>query len=180
MASRDHPGAAHGLSRGSGHDAPATLAMKPMPMLDASGAGAVPLLSQQDWSQVLPGTLEDARDAAVALRELVQDAVFLDEDCYSSAVDHTQYQQKLHAHQKRIHELENEAAALRAELERKDEQLTAAAARQRQSQQQVAELQQELENNAVVFRVHYQELLTRNEEIERLKVVIEGLSGTRP
>lgn len=52
------------------------------------------------------------------------------------------------AHQKRIHELENEAAALRAELERKDEQLTAAAARQRQSQQQVAELQQELENNA--------------------------------
>lgn len=30
---------------------------------------------------------------------------------------------------------------------------------------------------AVVFRVHYQELMTRNEEIERLKAVIEGVPG---
>ncbi|PNH12063.1 hypothetical protein TSOC_001001 [Tetrabaena socialis] len=151
------------------------LAMKPLPMLDEGDARS--MLMQQDWSQALPGTLEEARVAADALRGLVQDAVFLDEECYSNAVIHTQYQQKLHAHQKQIHGLENETAALRAEVERKDEMLVASAVRQREAQQQIRELQQELENNAVVFRMHYQELLTRNEEIDRLKAVIEGLQS---
>ncbi len=56
------------------------------------------------------------------------------------------------SHQKQAHDLENEVAALRAELERKDEQLVAAAARNREAQEQISELQQELENNAGVFR----------------------------
>ncbi|GFR41223.1 hypothetical protein Agub_g1896 [Astrephomene gubernaculifera] len=158
-----------------GSGTPTVLAMKPLPVLDATGAR--PPLAQTEWSETLPSTLDDARVAAEALRNLLQDAVFLDEDCYSSAVDHSQYQDKLHAQQKHVHDLENEIAALRVELERKDELLAAAASRQREAQTQIGELQQELENNAVVFRVHYQELLTRNEEIERLKAVIEGLQG---
>ncbi|GIL72844.1 hypothetical protein Vretimale_4526 [Volvox reticuliferus] len=153
----------------------AALAMKPLPILD--GSDVRPPLALQDWAQTLPATLADARDAASALRDLVQDAVYLDEESYSNAVDHTHYQDKLHAQQKCLNGLENEAAALRAELERKDELLAAAAARQREAQMQIVELQQELENNAVVFRMHYQELLTRNEEIERLKAVIEGLQA---
>ncbi|GIL43119.1 hypothetical protein Vafri_901 [Volvox africanus] len=153
----------------------AALAMKPLPILD--GSDVRPPLTLQDWVKILPTTLEDARNAASALRDLVQDAVYLDEESYSSAVEHTNYQDKLHAQQKRVNDLENETAALRAELERKDELLAAAAGRQREAQMQVVELQQELENNAVVFRMHYQELLTRNEEIERLKGVIEGLQG---
>ncbi|EFJ42985.1 hypothetical protein VOLCADRAFT_107025 [Volvox carteri f. nagariensis] len=151
------------------------LAMRPLPILD--GSDVRPPLALRDWVQTLPATLQETRTAATALRDLVQDAVYLDEECYSSAVEHTHYHEKLHVQQKRVHDLENEAAALRAELERKDELLTAAAARQREAQRQIAELQQELENNAVVFRMHYQELLTRNEEIERLKTVIEGLQG---
>ena len=30
---------------------------------------------------------------------------------------------------------------------------------------------------AVVFKMHYNELLARNDEVEKLKAVIEGLSG---
>ncbi|GLC35837.1 hypothetical protein PLESTB_000499500 [Pleodorina starrii] len=161
-----HPHAQHGQ---------AGLAMTPLPVLD--GSDVRPPLAMQDWVQTLPATLDEARNAAIALRDLVQDAVYLDEDCYSSAVEHTHYQDNLHGQQKQIHDLENEAAALRAELERKDELLAAAAARQREAKSQITELQHELENNAVVFRMHYQELLTRNDEIERLKAVIEGLQG---
>lgn len=58
----------------------------------------------------------------------------------------------LQGHQKQAHDLENEVAALRAELERKDEQLAAAAARNREAQEQISELQQELENNAGALR----------------------------
>ncbi|KAG2499361.1 hypothetical protein HYH03_002936 [Edaphochlamys debaryana] len=166
-----HPG--HGFGH---HGGPAALSMRPLPVLDTSDDARLPL-AQQDWCETLTGRVEDARVAATALRALVEDAVYLDEDTYSTAVEHTKYQQKLQAQQKQVAGLENEAAALRAELERKDEQLAASAARLRESQAQAAELQRELENNAVVFRVHYQELLARNEEIERLKAVIEGLQG---
>ena len=34
----------------------------------------------------------------------------------------------------------------------------------------------ELENNSKVFKLHYDELLARDEEIRRLKAVVEGLA----
>ena len=52
------------------------------------------------------------------------------------------------SYKRTVRDLEHETAALRAELERKDEQLTAVGARYRESQKQAAELQQELESNA--------------------------------
>jgi hypothetical protein len=74
--------------------AASALAMKPLPILD--GTDVRPPLATQDWIQTLPTTVEDARTAAGALRDLVQDAVYLDEECYSSAVDHSHYHDKLH------------------------------------------------------------------------------------
>ncbi len=68
------------------------LAMNALPVMDGNEVKAA---VQQDWSQTLPAALEEARTAASVLRELVQDAVFLDEDCYITAVNHTKYQQRL-------------------------------------------------------------------------------------
>ena len=44
---------------------------------------------------------------------------------------------------------------------------------------QVQDVTQELENNSAVFKLHYSELIAKDEEIKRLKAVIEGLSFGR-
>lgn len=45
------------------------------------------------------------------------------------------------------------------------------------SKKRAAELQEELENNAAVFKLHYDELLAKDAEIAKLKAVIQGLSS---
>ena len=45
------------------------------------------------------------------------------------------------------------------------------------SRKRAAELQEELENNAAVFKLHYDELLAKDAEIAKLKAVIQGLSS---
>ena len=40
-------------------------------------------------------------------------------------------------------------------------------------------MQSELDNNSAVFKLHYNEILAKNEEIKRLQAVIEGLSSGR-
>jgi len=47
------------------------------------------------------------------------------------------------------------------------------------SRKRAAELQEELENNAAVFKLHYDELLAKDAEIAKLKAVIQGLSSGR-
>ena len=45
------------------------------------------------------------------------------------------------------------------------------------SRKRATELQEELENNAAVFKLHYDELLAKDAEIAKLKAVIQGLSS---
>ena len=45
------------------------------------------------------------------------------------------------------------------------------------SRKRAVELQEELENNAAVFKLHYDELLAKDAEIAKLKAVIQGLSS---
>ena len=45
------------------------------------------------------------------------------------------------------------------------------------SRKRATELQEELENNAAVFKLHYDELLAKDGEIAKLKAVIQGLSS---
>jgi hypothetical protein len=82
------------------------------------------------------------------------------------------------AQQRRMLGLQHEAEALRAEVQSKDVALAEAAAAQRRAALQISELQGELENNARVFAMHYEEMLLKNEEIGRLTAIIEGLGGT--
>eukprot|EP00882_Tetradesmus_deserticola_P009574 GHRQ01010108.1.p1 GENE.GHRQ01010108.1~~GHRQ01010108.1.p1 ORF type:complete len:185 (+),score=70.17 GHRQ01010108.1:613-1167(+) len=145
-----------------------TLTMAPLPHSnDAS----------RDWGPA-QGNLETAKMALDALRSLIMDAVFLDEEAYTNSATLQLYQQRLQAQQRRILQLEGEAEALRVESGRQQDALVQQRSLTRAAEARIQELQQELENNAVVFDMHYSELLVKGEEIERLKSVIEGMGGT--
>mmetsp|Transcript_39294 Transcript_39294/g.87428 ORF Transcript_39294/g.87428 Transcript_39294/m.87428 type:complete len:166 (+) Transcript_39294:43-540(+) len=152
------------------------LPMNHLPVIDASGSNIAARAEVPDWGKAA-GNIEDAKIAVEALKSLVADAVFLDEDAYSGAVEISAYTNKLQAQQRRMRDMEHEIAALRAEVEKKDEALTTAGRRYQQSLSQIEELRAELDNNAVVFKMHYQELITRNEEIARLTALVETLGG---
>ena len=82
------PGAHH-------HHHAAPLTMHPLPSIGGLQPQR-PYGAVQDWSQAL-GNLQDAKLAVEGLRALVHDAVYLDEEAYSSAVSQTQQQSVLQA-----------------------------------------------------------------------------------
>lgn len=109
---------------------------------------------------VAVGNLEDARVVLDTLAQAIEDAVYLDEDAYNQLLPTMQYtrvvQVWLHWHrsthhacaqaqQRRLAELEAENARLRDELHE-------AQGSRAQMEASVAELRQELENNAGVLR----------------------------
>lgn len=122
-------------------------------------------------------TLENAKRALGQLEALVDDAVFLDDDTFNGMKTLAYYNQKLQNAQRRIRQLSEQLLAAQAQLARKDEQLKEEREKRKQTEAEVEELNTKLENNAVVFEMHFSELLRRNEEIERLTAVIEGLGA---
>eukprot|EP00197_Chlamydomonas_leiostraca_P010415 CAMPEP_0202862734 /NCGR_PEP_ID=MMETSP1391-20130828/3670_1 /ASSEMBLY_ACC=CAM_ASM_000867 /TAXON_ID=1034604 /ORGANISM="Chlamydomonas leiostraca, Strain SAG 11-49" /LENGTH=198 /DNA_ID=CAMNT_0049542309 /DNA_START=125 /DNA_END=721 /DNA_ORIENTATION=- len=147
--------------------------MKPLPSLapygrNAGGSG------HMSWDQAI-GNVEDALVSVQALQSLVDDAVYLDESAYTGAASISAYTSKIQAQAKRIHELELEVAAVQAEVSAKDRALAAASARHREASAQLQGMQEELDNSSVVFKMHYQELITRNEEIARLNSLVAQL-----
>jgi len=146
--------------------------MSPLPNLDinSSTAHVEPV---RDWV-LAQENVEDAARACETLKSLVQDAVYLDEDAYSGAANLAAYEERIRAQQLQAHNMSLEMEALRAEVVAKDMALTSANARYHEAASQLADKQQELENNAVVFRVHYQELIAKNEEIARLQALVQS------
>jgi hypothetical protein len=61
------------------HGQPPVLTMSPLPLLGDSTSTST-AVGQRDWVRTLPSAVEDASLAASALRELVRDAVYLDEE----------------------------------------------------------------------------------------------------
>lgn len=118
------------------------------------------------------GNIEDARVALDTLARAIEDAVYLDEDAYNQVAPVMQYQRITQAQQQRVTELTLELQESNNKLD-KSRTLKAAA------DQRVIEMTQELENNAVVFKMHYSELLAKEEEVARLKAIIQGLSGNK-
>lgn len=123
------------------------------------------------WEAAL-GNIEDARVALDALSHAVDDAVYLDEDAYNQVQPKVAYLKTIQAQQARI-------ATLTMEQQELQKHLAAAENIRRRSDQQVKEVQSELDNNSAVFKLHYNEILAKNEEIKRLQAVIEGLSSGR-
>ncbi|KAK9814712.1 hypothetical protein WJX72_010296 [[Myrmecia] bisecta] len=149
--------------------APVSLSPSPPPSQDGSLA-----LEHQDgglgrWEAAV-GNLEDARVALDTLARAVDDAVYLDEDAYNQVTPTMQFTRTIQAQQRRLADLQHQVDDMQARLQDSEAGRTAA-------EQRVAEMQQELDNNAVVFKMHYSELLAKNEEIANLKAVIQGLSG---
>ena len=66
------------------------LKMNHLPVLDRSAVKP----EAQDWGRAA-GNIEDAKIAVEALKALVNDAVYLDDDAYSGALNASAYQSKL-------------------------------------------------------------------------------------
>ncbi|KAK9844762.1 hypothetical protein WJX74_006584 [Apatococcus lobatus] len=99
--------------------------------------------------------------------------VYLGEDAFNQLLPVQAYTRTIQGQHRRIVELERASMETMQRLRASEQGRLKAEAR-------TAELQQELENNAEVFKLHYTELLTKDEEIERLKNVIEGLAAGQP
>eukprot|EP00803_Ostreobium_quekettii_P007880 evm.model.scf_3367.2 EVM.evm.TU.scf_3367.2 scf_3367:8984-11274(-) len=127
-----------------------------------------------DWGSA-GGSVENAKVALDQLKGLIEDAVFLDEDSFSGMKTVAYYHQKLQAVQKRLRTMSQQVLVAQAQLARKDEQIREERESKKQLEKRIEDMKQELDNNSVVFNMHYNELIQRNEEIERLKAVIEGL-----
>lgn len=113
---------------------------------------------------VAMGNLEDARVVLDTLAQAIEDAVYLDEDAYNQMLPTMQYTRVVQvrsvprhttqpvnstpqAQQRRLAELEAENARLREELHDAQDGRT-------QIEASVAELREELENNASVWALH--------------------------
>ncbi|KAL0034117.1 hypothetical protein WJX79_009687 [Trebouxia sp. C0005] len=96
----------------------------------------------------------------------------LDEDAYNQVAPVMQFQRTIQVQQQRITELT-------LELQETNNKLHDNRALKQVADQRITEMTQELENNTVVFKMHYSELLAKEEEIARLKAIIQGLSGNK-
>mmetsp|Transcript_32731 Transcript_32731/g.92843 ORF Transcript_32731/g.92843 Transcript_32731/m.92843 type:complete len:230 (-) Transcript_32731:202-891(-) len=128
------------------------------------------------WEAAL-GNLADAGVALQQMKHAVDDAVYLDEDAYDGVASLSQYAKTIKAQQRRIVELEHELDIALGAAEKAEACAREEARQRREAEARTESIETELENNAVVFKMHYNELLARNDEVEKLKAVIEGLSG---
>lgn len=118
------------------------------------------------------GNIEDARVALDTLARAIEDAVYLDEDAYNEVAPVMQYQRTIQVQQQRVTELT-------LELQETNNKLDQSRVLKDAADQRITELTEELENNAVVFKMHYSELLAKEEEVARLKAIIQGLSENK-
>ncbi|KAK9807230.1 hypothetical protein WJX73_010919 [Symbiochloris irregularis] len=116
------------------------------------------------------GNLEDARVAFDVIARAVEDAVYLDEEAYKQVQPTMQFTVRLQAQQHRITELEQQ-------LDEANERLLVVEHACQESQKQASALQEELDSNAEVFKMHYGELLAKEDELSKLRVVVQALSG---
>jgi hypothetical protein len=93
------------------------------------------------------------------LRDLLGDAVYLDEEAFAGAGTLQLYAQRVAAQQRRARELEGVAEALRAEVALKDEALAAARDTVTAANARVREMQGELDANATVFELRERRLV---------------------
>mmetsp|Transcript_22681 Transcript_22681/g.43357 ORF Transcript_22681/g.43357 Transcript_22681/m.43357 type:complete len:233 (-) Transcript_22681:200-898(-) len=158
----------------------------------ASSSGAAPTretpaLSQEAlarWGTAL-GNMHDLGMAVNSISKALGEAVYLDDQAYDM-------QNQLKKYKDALRKRESRNAALVAEVELTGRELAQSRDQNQQLQRDLKEaeslnatLRQEQENNAVVFRMHFNELLAKQEEIKkkdeelaRLKGIIEVLQGS--
>eukprot|EP00873_Tetraselmis_striata_P023271 jgi/Tetstr1/443535/TSEL_031539.t1 len=130
------------------------------------------------WDAAL-GNVADAGVALQQLKHALDDAIYLDEDAYNGVASLTHYTRTIQAQQRRILELEHELEAALGAVERSDSRARESERQRQEAEMRASSIEAELENNAVVFKMHYNELLAKTEEVQKLKAIIEGLSNQR-
>jgi len=129
--------------------------------------------------------MHDLGMAVNSISKALGEAVYLDDQAYDM-------QNQLKKYKEALRKRESRNAALVAEVELTGRELAQSRDQNQQLQRDLKEaeslnatLRQEQENNAVVFRMHFNELLAKQEEIKkkdeelaRLKGIIEVLQGS--
>jgi len=129
--------------------------------------------------------MHDLGMAVNSISKALGEAVYLDDQAYDM-------QNQLKKYKDALRKRESRNAALVAEVELTGRELAQSRDQNQQLQRDLKEaeslnatLRQEQENNAVVFRMHFNELLAKQEEIKkkdeelaRLKGIIEVLQGS--
>lgn len=149
----------------------APIQFNPLPVMNSS---LVDARGTVDFERA-NGNLSDALLSFQQLQHLVlHQSVFLDEGAYQEARDEAAWEAKFQATcsglERRIAEHDAEKASLQQDVATKDKEIRRLKEMLHERGDQIKTLQEELENNSNVFRLHHEELLLRNKEIERLNL----------
>lgn len=136
-----------------------TIQFNPLPVMSSSVIDARGTL---DFSRA-QGNLSDAVLCYSQLKQLIRSAVFLDEGAYDEARGEAAWEARVQTLVTRISAFDAEKASMQQEVAHKDEEIL-------RLQEQVKSPREELDNNAQVFKLHHEELILRNNEIERLNI----------
>lgn len=131
---------------------PVQLTMQPVPQ-----APPLPLR----WAEAVRG-VEAAQAGLDALAKQLEGALYLDEEAWQQAVPHERWAAALQGQQRKIAELEAQLTTVVTQLEASERARAAA-------EERVRQLGGEVESSASVFRLHYEELLRKDREIQDLQ-----------
>ncbi|GAB4815306.1 hypothetical protein N2152v2_002352 [Parachlorella kessleri] len=108
------------------------------------------------------------------LDKILEGALYLDDSSWQAELPVQKFTMTLQVQHQRVNELEKRLADLRARLAASEQGRAAA-------EDRVKELGEELENNARVFKLHFEELLRKDREIAELQAMVSSISlGRRP
>lgn len=128
------------------------------------------------WGSAL-SNMQDLDNVVESLSAVLSDAVYLEPDVYDT-------QREIQKYKEIIKVKDNKIATVEAELELAQTELAISRGKQRSleealqsSEAAAATLRHEQDNNAVVFNMHFTELLLKEEEIRKQSEELQKLKG---
>ncbi|GAB4816811.1 hypothetical protein N2152v2_003857 [Parachlorella kessleri] len=135
---------------------------------DGKGDAAQSTQLPQRWKQAVEN-MNSALSSFEQLAQALDGALYLDQDEWDKALPTHKYTMAVQVQHQRIQQLEDQLARIQARLADSERGRKAA-------EQEAQELNAELENNARVFQLHYEELARKEKEITDLQAVVSALS----
>lgn len=151
--------------------------LKPLPSGDPRdpqhGSSAGPASEGDDrlpqrWQQAVDN-LESAVTNLDQLAQALDGALYLDDDEWQKALPVHKYNMAIQVQHHKIGDLERRLADLQSKLCESERGKV-------EAEDRVKELNEELESNARVFQLHYDELMRKEKEISELQAVVTALS----
>ncbi|KAK3274005.1 hypothetical protein CYMTET_17789 [Cymbomonas tetramitiformis] len=185
--SDDTPSASPGVENSPGLIRRTGIKTPPSVRAPNSSGSPAPALPRKLGSKLTPETLDrwgsalsnmqDLDSVVESLSAVLSDAVYLEPDVYDT-------QRELQKYKEIIKVKDNKIATVEAELELAQTELAISRGKQRSLEEELhsseaaaATLRHEQDNNAVVFNMHFNELLLKEEEIRKQSEELEKLKG---